>query len=397
MLTPETLPTLQRFITEAGLDGWLLFDFHGANPIAGGLLRLEGMVTRRVFAFVPHAGTPTALTHAIEQGPWRQWPEGWGRERYSSWRTLESQLARLVRGKRVAMEYSPGDAVPYIDRVPAGVLEMVRAAGAEVVSSGELVSRFYAVWTGPQLASHRRSAEAIAAIARGAVEHAARQADAGEPIDEYALQQWLIARFAEVDLAADHPPIVAVGPNAANPHYEPTPERAATIRRGDVLLIDLWAREEGEQVAPGPYADQTWMASMGEPSAESLRVWEAVRDARDAAISLLRERVEAGAPVRGGELDDAARAVIAGRGLGEYFTHRTGHSIDARDLHGAGPHLDNLETREERLLIPGVAFSIEPGVYLPGRVGMRSEVNAYVGDGEVIVTPARYQRELIVL
>jgi Xaa-Pro aminopeptidase len=397
MLTPETLPTLQRFIADAGIDGWLLYDFHGANPIAGGLLRLEGMVTRRVFALVPRQGTPIALTHAIEQGPWRRWPDGWGREQYSSWRALESQLARMVRGKRVAMEYSPGDAVPYLDRVPGGVLEMVRAAGAEVVSSAELVTRFYAVWSGAQLASHRRSAEAIAGIARGAMEHAARRADAGDPIDEYALQQWLLARFAEVELVADHPPIVAAGPNAANPHYEPTPERASTIRRGDVILIDLWAREEREEAAPGPYADQTWMASLGDPDAEAVRVWEAVRDARDAAIALLRERVAAGAPVRGGEVDDAARAVIAGRGLGDYFTHRTGHSIDPRDLHGAGPHLDNLETREERMLIPGVAFSIEPGIYVPGRVGMRSEVNAFMGDGEVIITPAEYQRELMVL
>jgi Xaa-Pro aminopeptidase len=408
MLTPETLPRLQRFIADAGLDGWLLFDFHGTNPIAAGLLRLDGMVTRRVFAYVPRDGVPVAVTHAIEQGPWRQWPEGWRRERYSSWRSLEEHLARLVRGRRIAMEYSPGDAVPYVDRVPAGVLDMVRAAGAEVVSSAELVTRFYAVWTGPQLASHRRAAEAIAGIARGAMAHAAARADANDPVDEYALQQWLVARFAEAGLAADHAPIVAVGANAADPHYHPTPERASRIRRGDVLLIDLFAheaagdgaRESGRDAAapgPGPYADQTWMASLGEPDPESLRVWAAVRDARDAAIALLRERVAAGVPVRGGEVDDAARAVIAARGYGEYFTHRTGHSIDARDLHGSGPHLDNLETREERALVPGVAFSIEPGVYIPGRVGMRSEVNAYVGDGEVIVTPAQYQHELIVL
>jgi len=415
MLTPATLPALQSAIQRAGLDGWLLFDFHGANPVAAGLLQLEGMVTRRVFAFVPAAGEPVAVTHAIEQGPWRRWPSAWRRETYSSWRTLDEQLARLVRGKRVAMEYSPGDAVPYLDRVPAGVLEMVRAAGAEVVSSAELVTRFYAVWTPEQLASHRRAAELVAGVAHEAMRHAGACAASADPVDEYRLQQWILRRFADEGLETAEPPIVAVGPNAADPHYEPTPDRARPVRRGDVILIDLWAREaagSGERgagsgsatatphsplLAPGLYADQTWMASLGAADAEAQSVWTAVRDARDAALALLRERIAAGVPVRGGEVDDAARTVIVERGYGPYFTRRTGHSIDARDLHGAGPHIDNLETREERLLVPGVGFSIEPGVYIPGRVGMRSEVNAFVGDGELIVTPAEYQRDLLLV
>ena len=388
MLTPARLPDVQAALAAAGVDGWLLFDFHGVNPIATGLLGLEGMVSRRVFAYVPRDGAPVAVTHAIEQGPWRHWPAAWGRETYSSWRTLEATLARLVGGKRVAMEYSPGDAVPYLDRIPAGVLELVRAAGAEVTSSAELVSRFYAVWTPEHLAAHRRAAEVVAGVAREAVRRAADAAERS-PLDEFALQQWILERFAAAGLVTVDPPIVAVGANAANPHYEPRAADARPIRRGDVLLVDLWACEPGQ-----PYADQTWMASLGAPSDEAVAVWEAVRDARDAALALLRARLAGGAPVRGGEVDDAARAVIAGRGFGQYFTHRTGHSIDPRDLHGAGPHIDNLETREERLLIPGVAFSIEPGVYIPGRIGMRSEVNAYVGEGELVVTPAEYQREL---
>jgi Xaa-Pro aminopeptidase len=391
LLTPAALPRVQAALADAGVDGWLLFDFHGVNPIASGLLGLEGMVTRRVFAYVPRQGAPVAVTHAIEQGPWRQWPAAWGRETYSSWRALEAVLARLVGGKRVAMEYSAGDAVPYLDRVPAGVLEMVRAAGAEVVGSAELVTRFYAVWTAEHLAAHGRAAEAIAGVARDAVRHAAERAER-DPIDEYRLQQWILERFAAAGLVTVEPPIVAVGANAANPHYEPTAERALPIRRGDVLLVDLWAREPGQ-----PYADQTWMASLGTPSAEAAAVWAAIRDARDAALDLLRARVAAGAPVRGGEVDDAARAVIAERGFGQYFTHRTGHSIDPRDLHGAGPHIDNLETREERLLVPGVGFSIEPGVYIPGRVGMRTEVNGIIGEGEVVVTPREYQKELWVV
>ena len=392
MLTPETLPHLQRLIAEAGLDGWLLFDFHGVNPIAGGLLRLDGMVTRRVFAWIPREGMPVAITHAIEQGPWRRWPAEWGRERYSGWAALESTLAEAVGGRTVAMEYSPGDAVPYVDRVPAGVLEMVRAAGATVVSSGELVSRFYAAWTDEQAASHERAAAIVARVADEAFRHAAEQARAGQPVHEHELMQRILDAFAQHGLETDHGPIVAAGANAADPHYEPSAERPVPITDGQLVLIDLWARERDG----GVFADQTWMASLGAPSARAQEVFAAVRDARDAAIALIRERLAAGASVRGGEADDAARHVIEARGFGEYFTHRTGHSIDAHELHGSGPHLDNMETREERALLPGVGFSVEPGVYIPGEIGVRSEVNAYVRDGALVVTPDGYQRELTV-
>jgi Xaa-Pro dipeptidase len=392
MLTKESLPRIQDAITAAGLDGWLIYDFHGLNPVATGMLELEGMGTRRIFAYVPARGNPVAVTHAIEQGPWSKWPSQWEKTVYSGWRELESQLQSVVNGKKVAMEYSPGDAVPYLDRVPAGVLEMVRAAGATVVSSADLVSRFYAVWSEADLASHRRAAEIIARIAREAFKRAGEAASAGSPLTEYALQQWIRGQFSENALNTDHGPIVAIGPNASNPHYEPSEEGSALIERGAVLLIDLWAREEG-----GVFADQTWLASLGQLSERDEKVWQAVRGARDAAIALLRERISAGIPVRGGEVDDASRAVITRDGFGERFIHRTGHSIDARDLHGSGPHIDNLETREERLLIPGVGFSIEPGVYLTGDVGMRSEVNGFIGDGEVVITPEVYQTEMIIV
>ncbi|HET7585141.1 MAG TPA: Xaa-Pro peptidase family protein [Gemmatimonadaceae bacterium] len=390
MITPDTLPELQRTIAAAGLDGWLLYDFHGANAIASAMLGLRGMVTRRVFALVPREGTPVAITHAIEQGPWRDWPAGWERQVYSSWRSLEAALHQLVGGKRVAMEYSPGDAVPYLDRVPAGVLEMVRAAGADVVSSADLVTRFYAVWTEAGLASHRRAAEIVARVAREAMTLAGERSRTEQPLAEHELQRWIVERFTEHGLETDHGPIVAAGANGADPHYAPSSSRPRPITRGDVLLIDLWARERG-----GIFADQTWMGVLGEPNERQTAVWEAVRDARDAAIALLQRRAAARTPTRGAEADDAARSVITERGFAAYFTHRTGHSIDARELHGSGPHLDNLESREERVLVPGVGFSIEPGVYIPGDVGMRSEVNAYLGDGELVVTPADYQRELI--
>jgi Xaa-Pro aminopeptidase len=290
------------------------------------------------------------------------------------------------------MEYSPGDAVPYLDRVPAGVIEMVRTAGATVVSSADLVTSFYAVWNEAQRASHERAARAVATIGQEAIRLAGSRADSTSPLTEFALQSWIKEKFEAGGLETDHGPIVAIGPNAASPHYEPTADKSATIKRGDILLVDLWAREKS-----GVFADQTWMGSLGPPSDRNRTVWLAVRDARDAAISLLQQRVSAHKPVRGGEVDDAAREVITKRGYGEFFIHRTGHSIDPRDLHGSGPHIDNLETREERALTPGVGFSIEPGIYLAGDVGMRSEVNGFIGVDAVLITPSDYQKDLLVV
>jgi Xaa-Pro dipeptidase len=391
MLSPSTLPAFQHAIADAGVDGWLLYDFHGLNPIAAGLLGLEGMLTRRIFVLVPRTGVPVAITHAIEQGPWRAWPGEWRKETYSSWRTLEALLASTVGGQRIAMEYSPGDAVPYVDRVPAGVLEMVRAAGGDVVPSGELVTRFHAAWDASHAASHQRAAEIVAAIARAALERAGERARSDAPTTEHELRAWILDAFARAGLETADPPIVAVGANAADPHYDPSPDRPQPIGEREVVLVDLWAREPG-----GVYADQTWMATVGPPSARAAEIWSAVRDARDVAIAMVRD-ASAGVPIRGADVDDAARSVIVSRGLGAYFIHRTGHSIDPRDLHGSGPHIDNLETREERLLVPGVAFSIEPGIYLPGEIGMRSEVNAFLEPGRAVITPTDYQHELLVV
>ena len=203
---------------------------------------------------------------------------------------------------------------------------------------------------------------------------------------------WMQERFARAGLSTDHGPNVSAGANAANPHYEPTADNPRPIRDGEVLLIDLWAREPG-----GVWADQTWMATLGAPSTRAQEIWSAVRDARDAAIALVQSEVAAGRPLRGGDVDDAARKVIVDRGLGEYFTHRTGHSIDPRSLHGSGPHLDNLETREERLLVAGRRILDRAGVYIPGEIGMRTEVNAYLEPGRAVITPREYQRELIVV
>jgi Xaa-Pro aminopeptidase len=261
-----------------------------------------------------------------------------------------------------------------------------------VVSSGELVTRFYAIWDDEQIAAHRRAAAVIADLARAALARAGERATAGTPVAEDELQQWILDGFTRARLETMEAPIVAIGPHAANPHYAPERGRGARITRGTVLLIDLWAREPHQ-----PYADQTWMGVLGTPDDQTAKVWSAVRDARDAAIALLHARASAGQPIRGGEADDAARRVIEARGFGRFFIHRTGHSIDPRDIHGSGPHLDNLETREERLLIPGAAFSIEPGVYLANVLGVRSEVNAVMRERDVLITPREYQRELMLV
>jgi Xaa-Pro aminopeptidase len=392
MLSASDLGGIRRAIADAGVDGWLLYDFRGINPIAARIAGISGMVTRRYFCYIPREGDPVAITHAIEQGPWESWPAGWTKRVYSSWRDLEAFLGEVVKGKKVAMEYSPGDAVPYLDRIPAGVVEMVRNAGAEVVTSADLVTRIYAVWTPAHLEAHKRAAEHLARIARNAMALAGERARSGKPMREFELALLIREEFAEVGLLTDHGPNVSVGLNAANPHYEPTAENSAVINDGEILLIDLWARE-----AEGVYADQTWMASLGPPSAENVTIWETVRGARDTAIALLRDRIENGQVVSGGEADDAARNFITERGFGERFIHRTGHSIDSRDIHGSGPNIDNLESRDVRALLPGVAFSIEPGIYIPGQVGMRSEVDGYISEGSLLITPSKPQHDLLIV
>jgi Xaa-Pro aminopeptidase len=270
---------------------------------------------------------------------------------------------------------------------------MVRAAGATVVTSADLVSHVYATWTPAQRASHERAAEVIRTIALDAIAHAGAMVAAGTPVAEHVLQARILEAFARAGLETDHGPDVAASENAANPHYAPSAASPRLIQQGDVLLVDLWAREIGG----GVYADQTWMASMGAPSTRVQSIWTTVRDARDAALTLLRTRIAAGTPVRGGEADDAARAVITAAGFGPQFWHRTGHSIDSRELHGSGPQIDHLESRDDRVLIPGVGFSIEPGIYLPGELGVRSEVNCFVTDDALLVTPGVVQQDLIVV
>lgn len=384
----EQLSAIQAALGEAGLDGWLLYDLHARNPVAGRLLGL-GELSRRYFVLVPAEGEPMALTHGIEQMPWRQWP--WQSQSYVAWRELDERLAALVGGRKVAMEVSEADAVPGVDMVPAGVLELVRKAGAEVVSSGELITRFYSCWTEEGLASHRRAGRVLADAAREAFDHLAEAISQGEEMTEGALKSWLVGQLEARGAGVGADAIVANGVNAANPHYE-TGDVGATFRRGDVVLIDLWAKEREDAI----YADQTWMGYLGATVPDRVQeLWEAIRDGRDAAVAFLKERWGKGV-VQGYEVDDVTRRVIEERGYGEYFIHRTGHSID-EDTHGMGPNIDNLETHEVRELIPGVGFSIEPGIYIPDDVGLRTEINVYVSETGPVVSSPDMQAEIFTL
>ena len=392
MLTVDSLPALQRALVSCALDGWLLFDFQGTNPIAVDLLGLTGMLTRRHVAFVPAHGVPTALVPVIEPWPWHQWPETWNRRSYDGWVELEGAIAQLVGGRRVAMEYSPGNGIPHLDRIPAGAIEMVRAAGAIVLSSADLVNTFYAVWSPDQLAAHQRTAETLATLAHATLAVAGERARTEAPIAEHELRDWLVAQLTQRGLESDALPIVAAGSHSADVHYAPSGERPRPIVDGDVLLLDLWAKEPG-----GVYADQTWMATLGPPEPQVRDAWSATLAARDGAIDFIRDCVASGAPVRGTEVHRHVRAILTDHGFGAYTVGRAGHSIDQRQLHGAGPNLDSVESRDDRLLLSGTTCSVEPGVYIPGAFGIRSEVNLHVRDHDVIVTPRDYQRALIVL
>jgi Xaa-Pro dipeptidase len=378
------LAELRLALAGTTLDGWLLFDFHGLNPVARRVLDLTGMNTRRLFVLLPREGEPVAVAHKIELQGLEKFP---GRViPYARWSELHAALGSLVKGRMLAMEISPEDAVPYLDRVPFGVVELLRRLGATVVPSGSLVSRFAARWSPAELEDHRAAAEILAKVAR---ETLRRVVKVGERITEAALQAQVVAELNARGLVLDDPPIVAFGANSANPHYEPSAK--AELQSGDVVLLDLWAGRSHATV----FADQTWIGFAGHrPPDQVLEVWRTVRDARDAAIAAVRQASAERRPMSGYEADQAARSVIERAGYGEWFVHRTGHSID-RDLHGSGPHLDDYETHDDRQLVPGVGFSVEPGIYLPGAFGMRSEVNVYMGDSGPEVTPREAQVELM--
>ena len=379
------LTELRQALSEARVDGWLLFAFHGLNPVAVRVLGLSGMNTRRLFVLLPREGEPTAIVHKVERHGLGQFP---GRViPYARWNELQEALASVVAGRTLAMEISPRDAVPYLDRVPYGVVELLQSLGARIVPSGALVSRFAARWS--EIEDHRQAAEVLADVARTVLKQAVQET--GGSLTETALQARVVAAVESRGLVFNEPPIVGFGANSAQPHYEPRPGADAVLKKGDLVLLDLWAGRTATTV----FADQTWIAFAGSRvPAQVQKVWETVRQARDAAIEVIGQAARERRRITGYEADRAARAVVEAAGYGDAFVHRTGHSID-RDLHGSGPHLDDYETHDDRELMPGVGFSVEPGIYLNGSFGIRSEVNVFMTGSGPQVTPREPQTEVI--
>jgi Xaa-Pro aminopeptidase len=370
----------QHALQEAGIPGWLLYSFQGSNPLALEALGLHGRMLSRRFAYlIPAQGEPVLIVHAIEKTSFPDLPGQW--VVFSSWeqftQALQTHVAPLGR---IAMEYHPGGGIPYLSRIDAGTLELLRGMGLEVVSSAEILLQFQ-TWEAEALASHKRAAAGIEA----ALEHALGfvRARLDNPPSELEVQAQISKVFEARGLVFDHPPMVAYGPNAANPHHTVGESR---LERGQVMLIDLWCKEPH-----GPYADVTWMA-VWEVSDEIQRAWTVVRDARDAALELCRQAYAQHRQPKGFELDRAARQVIEQAGMGAHILHRTGHHLGFTATHGNGTHLDDLETHDTRPLIPGLAFTIEPGVY-PGPFGIRSEINVFLHEtGPAITT--RVQTEM---
>ena len=385
---------IQRTLRADGLDGWLLYDFHGSNPIAAGLAGLTSgahMATRRWYYLIPAAGEPCGVVHAIERHNLDALPGA--KIVYARREQLDAALTRLLTGlSRVAMEYSPDCAIPYLSRVDAGTAEAVRRRGVEIVSSGDLVQRFEAAWNADQLASHQLASDALYRIKDRAFDAAGAAVRDRTALTEYELQQRMVAWFEQEGLVSDSPPVVAIGPHTGDPHYLPTLDRCTPIVADEVLLLDLW----GKRAAPGAvFADITWVGVTGTTvPQEPALAFRAVAQSRDAAVALVEDAVRTGRDLRGWEVDRAARTVLEQAGYGDRILHRTGHSL-GECVHGNGVHLDDYETHDDRRLLPGTGFTIEPGLYFE-TFGVRTEINMFRGEHDAKVTGPR-QMEIMTL
>jgi len=388
------IASVQKALTAATLDGWLLYDFHGSNPIAAHLAGLTDgthMTSRRWYYLIPAQGEPRGLVHAIESHNLDQLPGD--KLVYAGRHQLDEGLTRLLTGmRRIAMEYSPFCAIPYLSRVDAGTAEAIRARGIEILSSGDLVQQFEASWTPAQLATHRTASASLYRIKDRAFETARAALRAGRTMSEYELQQQMVGWFEEEGLVSDSAPVVAVGGHAGDPHYLPTAQSARPIRSDDILLLDLW----GKTREPGAvFADITWVgATSARVPDEAARAFDAIAAARDAAVQLVEDAATSGRELCGWEVDTSARQVLERRGYADRILHRTGHSLGEL-VHGNGVHMDDYETHDDRRLLPGTGFTVEPGLYFD-KFGVRTEINVYRGDREALVTGPR-QSEIVTL
>jgi Xaa-Pro dipeptidase len=383
---------IQAALRDAQVEGWLFYDHHYRDPIGYRILGLgdDLHVTRRWFYFVPAAGDPKMLVHRIESG--RLDPLPGAKSEYSSWQELEAGLEAMLAGHaKIAMQYSPRNAIMYVSMADAGTVELVRSFGKEIVSSADLVSQFEAVLTEAQIATHFEACEKVDRVLAAGWKEIGDRVRHGHGTHEFAVVEFLQNAMRHEGLVWEHGTNVSVGPNSADSHYHPSPESSKPIQRGDFLLIDIWARLDQPHSC---YYDITWTGVVDrEPTPREQQVFETVRDARDAACVFIETEFAAANPVAGWQADEAARSVIRHSGFEKFFTHRTGHNI-GNVLHGNGAHLDNLETHDERLLLPNTCFSVEPGLYFPGEFGVRSEVDMIARPGKAQIT-GRIQSELV--
>ncbi len=392
----------QKVLKELGIDGWLLYDFHGHNSVAVEFLGLSGVVTRRSFYFIPAQGEPIGFVHKIEEDKFVDLP---GRKiTYSNYRILEETLNSELNSalsstpKKLAMEYSPMGRLPYIGIVDAGTVELIRSFGLEIVSSADIVAKLEAALSPERLDLHVSASKKNIAIKDEAFAYIKTKLESKERVDEYEVAQFIMSRYAEEGMVADHYPIVAVNAYAGNPHYEPSPESSNEIKMGDLILIDMWAKFDKDD---GVYSDLCWMAYANGPEHENapelyIELFNYVLGAQQAAFDYIKDNFGKG-PVYGADADDASRKVITDAGYGEFFTHRTGHSITG-DVHGSGPNIDNLETADRRALLPGHVFSLEPGIYnFEKGYGFRSEIDVMITKDGPVVTTTPQQTELLLL
>jgi Xaa-Pro aminopeptidase len=389
----DHIPAVQTALADADLDGWLFACFQHRDPISVELLGLSGrVISRRCYYLVPRQGEPKKLVHALEPAMLDGLPGS--PSVYLTWKAYAEGVTALVAGcRRLAAQYSPNNSLPAVSRLDAGTAELLRAQGVELVSSADLVQRFAAVWSEAQLAGHRRACTALHEIVHAAFALVGDALRSGRTLSEYDVQRFIVEAFGRHGLWAETDPIVGVNAHSADPHYVPGAEGSSPIRRGDFLLIDLWAKE---RPAESVYADITWCGvCAAEPTARQAEIFGLDVAARDAGAALVRSRYPH-TPVAGYEVDDATRGVIAAAGYGDYFIHRTGHSIGIED-HGHGANMDNLETHDTRLLAPMTGFSIEPGIYFPGEFGVRTEINLALTPDGAEITGGEPQRQLLTL
>ncbi len=385
------LTEIQAALRDGHHEAWLFYDHHHRDPIAYRVLGLppDRLTTRRWFYLIPADGEPVKLVHRIESHHLDSLP---GRKlEYSAWEELWANLETMVKPyHKVVMQYSPNNQIPYISLVDAGMLDLIRSFGKEIETSANLVARFEATLTEAQIASHYKAQAKVDAITAGAFQEIGRRVRNGGT-HEFEIQQWIMEAFRRENLITCDPPNVSVNANSGDPHYEPTAATSAPIKQGDFVLLDIWAKcDEPDSV----FYDITWTGVIGTPSDKQREIFNVVRDARDVGINKVKEAFEAGRKIRGWEVDQAVHDFIVSKGYGPQIFHRTGHSITS-DIHGNGANLDNLETKDDRLILPNTCFSVEPGVYLPD-FGVRSEIDMMIRNGKAEVT-GRIQTDLVLI